>query len=297
MSGKTLWSIIFALVVINCLTVGYFLTNNQRIKASSENESIATIGDTHITREQWMAELEEKYGEETLKELINIKVVEQLAEKYHISVSDEDVERELAVYKSMYNSFDEEQNGNEEDWREQIRYSILLEELLTKDVTVTEEEIKNFYENNKELYAIDESYHLSQIIVNTKAEANKMVDELSGGSSFEALAIENSIDEFSDPSGGDIGFISKNNEYVPDDYINVAKTLKPGEWSEPIKVENGYAILLLHEKLEGKSYSYDEVRGQVRRQIALEQMQGSVSVEPLWDELNVKWFYGNNLEK
>jgi foldase protein PrsA len=301
LSGKTLWSIIFGLVIINCFTIGYFLTKDRDFIPVSSNdeasETIATIGETTITREQWMAELESRFGKDTLKELVNIKVVEELAEKYTITVSDDVIERELAVYKSMYHSLDEEQFGNEDNWRQQIRYSILLEELLTRDVSVPEKEMETFYKNNKDLYNIDETYHLSHIILNTEKEANKLIEELEGGSSFEALALEKSIDEFTANQGGDIGFISKDNEYVPSTYIETALKLNEGNWSEPIQVESGYAVILLHEKLKGKAYSYEDVKDQIRRQIALEQMEGSVTVEPLWEEMGVTWFYGNEQVK
>jgi foldase protein PrsA len=290
LNGKTLWSIIFCLVIINCFTVGYFLSKDRNVipisSSDQTSETIATIGETSITREQWMAELESRFGKDTLKELINNRVVEELADKYKITVSDEVIERELAVYKSMYNSLDE---GT---WRDQIRYSILLEEILTRDVTIPEEEMKAFYETNKDLYNIDESYHLSHIIVKTENEADLIVEELKGGSSFDALALEKSLDEFTANSGGDIGFVSNDNEFISNEYLEIASKLSVGEWSEPFEVETGFAVILLHERLEGKSYSYEDVKGQIRRQIALEQMDGSVTVEPLWEELNVTWFYG-----
>jgi foldase protein PrsA len=293
LSGRTLWSIIFGLILINCITVGYFLSKERGIlPVSSNGETIATIGEATITREQWMAELESRYGKDTLKDLVNMKVVEELAEKYAITVSEDVMERELAVYKSMYNSLDEEQPGNEENWEQQIRYSILLEELLTRDVLVTEKEMETFYENNKDLYSIKEAYHLSHIVVKTEKEANMLLDELAGGSSFEALALEKSLDEFTANQGGDIGFVSKDNEYVPGAYLEAVLKLGEGDWSEPIQVDEGYAIILLHKKLEGETYSYKEVKGQIRRQIALEQMEGPVSAEPLWDEIGVSWFYG-----
>ncbi|WP_175637983.1 peptidyl-prolyl cis-trans isomerase [Metabacillus schmidteae] len=296
MSGKVLWSIIFGLVIINCLTIAYFVSGKTEAipVASNEmtDETIATIGDKKITREQWMAELESRYGKDTLKELINIQVVEELAEKYDITVSDEVINRELAVYKSMYNSLDEEQFGNEENWEMQIRYSILLEELLTRDVSVAEEDIQKFYEDNKDLYNIDESYHLSHIVVKTSKEAKAIIEELEGGSSFEALALEASIDEFTANSGGNLGFVSTNDTYVPQSYLKVASQLKEGDWSEPVEVDTGYAILLLHEKMKGQTFSFDDVKDQIRRQIALEQMEGTVSVNPLWEEIGVKWFYG-----
>lgn len=298
MSGRTLWAIIFTLVFINCFTIGFFFSKDQAVPVSSSkanqiDEEIATVGDTIITREQWLAELENRFGKETLEELINVKVVEELAKKYKLTLTDEVIDRELTMFKSMYNSFDNEQFGDEAKWRDQIRYSILLEELLTRDVQVSDEELKNFYENNQDLYRINDMFRLSHIVVETEDEAVNVLEELEGGSSFEALALERSIDEFSSNEGGEIGFVSEENEYVPEQYLEVASQLNENERSVPIKIETGFAVILLHEKLKGVSYPFEEVKDQIRRQIALEQMSGSVSVEPLWEEIGVTWFYGN----
>ena len=68
--------------------------------------------------------------------------------------------------------------------------------------------MKAYYEKNKELFNIPTAYHLSHIIVKTSEEAEKAIKELSQGSSFSALAMERSIEEFSANEGGDIGYIS-----------------------------------------------------------------------------------------
>ncbi|MBD1383191.1 peptidyl-prolyl cis-trans isomerase [Metabacillus arenae] len=297
MNGKTLWMIIFGLVIINCFTVGYFVTKGGFVSAGAGSghggEEIASIGSEKITRSEWLAELENRYGKETLEEMINTKVVEELAAKHKISVSDKVIDRELKMFKAMYNSFDNQKFENEEKWRDQIRYSILLEELLTRDVVVQEEEVRKFYENNQELYQIEDTYHLSHIAVKSEEEAKNVLKELAGGSSFEAIAAERSIDEFSASEGGDLGFVSAADEYLPSEYIEHAKILEENMWSkDPIKTDAGYAILLVQEKIKGKQFGFDEVKQQIKRQIALEQMEGNVSVKPLWEEVEVEWFYG-----
>ncbi|MGG3799711.1 peptidyl-prolyl cis-trans isomerase [Metabacillus fastidiosus] len=295
MNAKTLWSIIFALVVVNCFTIAFFLTKNNSVHTNSlgkYDEAIATIGtSTTISREEWLSELEKRFGKETLEQMINEEVVNELAAKHKIEISKEQIDRELTIFKSMYNTLSNEKFGEEEDWRKQIRYSILLEELLTKDASVSEEELRAFYESNKNLYEVEDMFRLAHIVVKTPAEANKVIEELEGGSSFEALALEKSTDEFSANEGGEIGFVSTKDEFVPKEYFEIVSQLDEKQWSNPIKVDTGYAIILLKEKQAGISYSFGEVKSQIRRQIALEQMEGSVSVNPLWDEISVKWFY------
>lgn len=302
MSGKTVWPIIFGLVIINCFTLAYFLSKDDSMAAvvsgeNQESESIAVVGKKEITREDWMAELEERFGKETLEEMINFTVVEELAEKHSIKIPDEELDRELTIYKSMYNSLDNEHLTDTKELREQIRYSILLEELLTKDVEISDKELKAYYDSNKDLYSIEDSYHLFHIVTKTEEDALKVIEELKGGSSFEALASEKSIDEFTANEGGELGFVSKNNDYLPSQYVVEAEKLKVDEWSKPIKSDLGYSVLLLKEKLDGVQYSYEDVKSQMRRQIALEQMESAVSVKPLWEEAGVTWFYGDNASK
>jgi foldase protein PrsA len=190
----------------------------------------------------------------------------------------------------MYNTIDNEKI-NDEHWKEQIELSILLEELLTKDAVISEEEMKHFYKENKHLYEIPKSYHLSHIVVKTKETAEQVRDELKNGSSFSALAMEKSIDEFSANRGGELGYVNADNGYAPDTYLEVAENLNPNEWSEPIQVEDGYAVVILHEVIDAVTYSYEDVKDQIKRQIAIDQMNGTISVEPFWKELNVKWFF------
>lgn len=286
---KQFWLIIAGLVMINCLTVAFFLTKQDGGFGSSE--VVATVGEDKITRQDWLNVMEERYGRDVLKDLIDQKVIENLARKYDIKVSDKAVDRELLLLKTMYGSTSNE-TSDEEEWKEQIKANLLLEELLTKDVNVPEEELQSYYEENKSLFNIPTSYHVSQIVVKKVEEAEKTLEELKNGSSFSTLAMEKSIDEFSAAQGGDIGFIRAEDKSFSNEYIKALNSLKPGEWSGPIKVDNGFAIAFLHERIEGKDYRFKDVKNEIRRLIALEQMEGHSTVEAFWDEVNVEWFYG-----
>lgn len=291
MEKKQLWYVIAGLAMLNVITLVLLLVKPAFLEGNKE--SVAEIGKETISRQEWLTELEERYGEETLRDLIDQEVVKQMADDYDIKVSDKAVDRELTIYKAMYSSAGNEPK-TEDKWKQQIKYSLLLEELLTKDVKVSEEDMKAYYEQNNSLFDIPASYHLSQIVVETKKEADAAVKELKEGSSFAVMAMERSIDEFSANQGGDIGFINEEDELVAPQVVEVAKSLKPEEWTGPVKVENGYAIIYLHEKLEGKKYAFEEVKNQIRRQIALEQMDIPVSARAFWNNAEVSWFYGDS---
>jgi foldase protein PrsA len=300
LKNNQLWIIIAGLFLLNCLTVAFFLNQPEWTGKlgilSGSDEVVANIGDEQITRQQWLNEMEARYGQVVLKDLIDQKVIEQLADKYKIKVSDEAIEHELRLIQTMYGTNEQFKGADEEKWKEKIRYSLLLEELLTKDAIVTEKEMTDYFKENKNLFNVPTAYHLSHIVVKTEKEAKETVKELDQGSSFSALAMERSIEEFSANQGGDIGFVSEEDDRYSPEYVNQAKKLDKGEWSKPIEVKNGYAVIMLQQKLEGKKYSFNQVKGQIRRQIALEQMDAPVSARAFWNELKVNWFYGNKNE-
>ncbi|PJZ02323.1 MULTISPECIES: peptidyl-prolyl cis-trans isomerase [Bacillus] len=297
MKSRTMWTVILGALLVCCIAVAYTLTKSQA-GASPSGESIATVGSKSVTRQEWLKEMEDQYGKSTLEDMINARVVEQLAKKNNLKVSKNEIDREFLLIKAVNNSFYEDERTTEKEWKDQIRYNILLEELLTKDIDISNKEMKTFYNKNKELYQFDDSYRIRHIVVKDEEEAREVLKELKGGSSFEAVAAERSADRYTSPYGGDLGFVTEASDNIPSAYIEEAKTLKEDEWSdEPIKVSNGYAVIQLKEKLKARTFSYDEVKDQIRRQIAMDQLGDKATVKTLWKEADVSWFYGEKSTK
>ena len=277
---------------MNFITVTIILIKPQWLSNGSGNrEIVATIDNKDISRQDWLDEMEARYGESVLREMIDQMVIEQTAKKHRISVSKQEINRELTLLKTT--SFLSEQDSDEEYLKKQIKNSLLLEEVLTKDAVVSEKKMKQYYQQNKSLFNLPTTYHLSQIIVKTKAEAQQTIKELKQGSSFSVLAMERSIDEFSANQGGDIGYVSNEDEKVSTNILIEVDKLKVGNWSQPLKTADGYAIYFLHEQIPAKEYSFNDVKSQIRRQIALEEMDAPVTVDAFWKEAKVEWFYGN----
>jgi len=279
--------------MVNCLTIAFFLSKaNLAGGAVMSEEAVATVGKKTILRQEWLNELEARYGKDVLKEMVDQKVIEEMAAKYKIKITNQDVEREYRMLQATYNSLSKQSVKNEEKWKEQIRSNLLLEELLTKDVEVSNDELSNYYKKNKELFHVPPAFHLSHIVVSTEEEADQVLQELAQGSDFSTLAMERSIEEFSANEGGDIGYLSEEDERYPVQYIQIAKELKKGAYSMPIKVDQGYAIIKLEGKINGKKYSFEDVKEQIRRQIALEQMKSPAAASTFWKDAQVDWFYG-----
>lgn len=260
-------------------------------KSKQPDEEVASVAGEAITRAEWMTAMEKEVGREVLLDLVNNKVMETAAKKYGIKVTDEEIELELALITSVdgrsHSGMDVEQT------RQKIRANLILEKVLSNDVVIDDASVKTFYEKNESLYNILTAYRTSVIIVPTKEEAEKALDELSKGSSFDALAKELSTDLASASLGGDIGYINAETETIDPAIYKAASKLKEGKIGNAIELQDGtYAIILVNEIVEGRAFSYEEVKDHIKRELAIEQLPQSVNPEAFWKEFDAKWFYG-----
>ena len=258
------------------------------------SESIATVDGDAITRQQWLAAMESRFGKETLRDLVNEAVMEKAADKYKIKVSEEEIDLEIALLRSAQDANDTTLHSLSTDQlRQKIRAQLILDKVLTNDVVVEDEEAESYYEENQSFYNIPTTYRTSLIVVNSKEDAERVEKELKNGSEFDVLAREHSTDAASASLGGDIGFVSSEQSSLDTAISKEVQQLKKQETSKPFVLQDGrYAIVTVSEIVEGHSFSYDEVSQHVKRQLALEQLPPSITPEAFWAEFEAVWIYG-----
>lgn len=261
-------------------------------KDQSGEEIVASIDGDKITRQEWLSEMESRYGKETLQDLLNEAVMEKAAKKYDIKVTDEEIDLEIALMRSAQDATDTA-NLTDVQLRQKVRAQLILEKVLAKDVLIEEEQTATYYEENKSLYNIPTSYRTSMIVVSSKGEAASVEEELKSGSEFSVLARERSLDTASASLGGDIGFITEDQESIDQAILKAVSDLKPEDISSPVKLNDGrYALLQLQEVLKGQAFSYEEVKGHISRELAMEQLSPTIAPEVFWSEFGAEWFYG-----
>lgn len=258
------------------------------------SEEVAAVQGDPITRQEWMAAMEEQHGRDTLLGLVNQKVMATAAEEYNIEVSDKEIDLELAMLRTAQDGTDMAlyaENG--ESLREQVKSQLILEKVLTKDIVVEDQKIEAFYQENQALYDVKDGYRTSMMVVESASEAEAALKELENGSSFEALAREKSVDTASASLGGDIGYISPDQPSVDPAVAKAVQSIEAGKWSEPLALKDGrLAIVAVVDKAEGQKFSFEEVKGHIGRELALEQLPQSVTPEAFWKEFDAEWFYG-----
>lgn len=232
-------------------------------ESSSNSEVVASTKNGDVTKDEFYNKLVDKYGDSVLKEMVYDQV---LSEKF--SVSDEDVQKRLEQMKQQYgDQFQSvlEKNGfkNEEQFKQAIRSSMLKQKAAAEGVEVTDEEVKQYYENMKQ------EVKVSHILVEDKETASEVQKKLNNGGDFAKLAKEYSTDKQSAQKGGDLGYISTGQMVLP--FEKAAYNLKVGKVSEPVKSQYGYHIIKVTDKREKEDTSsigkYEEMKGQLREEL------------------------------
>ncbi|WP_296141446.1 peptidylprolyl isomerase [uncultured Anaerococcus sp.] len=129
-----------------------------------------------------------------------------------------------------------------------------------ESVSITDDELEKYYEDNKETLFSPTTYTASHILVDSEDEANKIYDELNEGLDF-AKAAEKYSKDPSGVNGGSLGSFPKG--VMVREFQDGLDSINVGEISKPIKTQFGYHLIKLDDKKETES-SYERVKDQVR---------------------------------
>jgi peptidyl-prolyl cis-trans isomerase SurA len=211
---------------------------------------------------------------EVLRTLIDSEIMLQRAEKQSLIAVDADVDARFNELKAPYTEEEfkkwlSDLNITVEQMRAQIRRDLSIQRLFNKEITshitITDAEVKEFFETNRASFNLAEPrIHLAQIAVTPHPDPNvrnlkndkaqsledarrkiKMIEaRLQNGEDFSMLAQNYSEDPNSTPNGGDMGFLPESAfRQAPIELRQLIFDLKPGQHSPIIATEEGFRIL------------------------------------------------------
>jgi parvulin-like peptidyl-prolyl isomerase len=229
------------------------------------------------------------------------------AEELGVEVTDADIDKKIDEVKKEFfqnsqSKFDEglKQQGYTLDaLREDIRAQLISEKLyedLTKDVKVSDADLKKYYDSNRDKYSVPESREVRHILVKTKAEADRIHDALASGGDFTALAKQNSLDPGSKDQGGKLT-VARGQTVAPFD--KAAFSLKTNELSDPVKTEFGYHLIQpLAAVKAGSVTPFAQVKDQIRTQLVEQRKSAAVNdwAKDIEDEYEGKVTYAAGFE-
>lgn len=239
------------------------------------SEAVAETKAGNITKDELYNAMKEKYGKQTLQELIYEKV---LSKKY--KVTDKELNAKVDELKSQLgDSFNMAlaQYGykSEEDLKKALKLSLLQEKAAVKEVKVTEDELKKYYENYKP------EIRARHILVADEKTAKEIKKKLDNGAKFEDLAKKYSTDTLSAKKGGDLGWFGAG-EMVPE-FEKAAYALKVNEISDPVKTEHGWHIIQLTDKKEKKPF--DKMKNELEYKLKVSKLDQDIVQKAMNREL------------
>ncbi|MFJ9386939.1 peptidylprolyl isomerase [Peribacillus sp. NPDC101481] len=250
---------------------------------SSTDKTMASIDGEKINKDELYDALVAGYGADTLDLLITNKLVELEAEKAGIKIKDDEIQKEIDVMVESY--------GDEKSLKEQLEASGSSMEALKKDIvvylqtkklvepriTVTDEEISTYFEDNKDTFAQAEQVEASHILVEDEKTAKKVAKEIADGGDFAKLAAEYSTDTETADNGGSLGYFGKGD--MVEEFENVAFDLDINKVSDPVKSEYGYHIIKVTGKKEAKKANLEDSKDVIKETLLSERLQEEY---PVW---------------
>jgi peptidyl-prolyl cis-trans isomerase C len=170
---------------------------------------------------------------------------------------------------------------------EQILVQALIEREILDKVKVDDEEVLEYYEQNKDSFTEKEQVHLYNILLETEEEAQDVLEQLKAGEDFSKIAIEKSTGP-SAAQGGDLGYLTKGT-IIPE-IEDVVFALELEELSEVINTDFGFHILKITEKNPETVKALEEVKEDIIQTLLptkqkeafenlLEELKGKAEIE------------------
>ena len=213
-----------------------------------------------------------------VEQLINNEILLERAKKLNLEASDGEVEDKFTDLKSGYTEEEfqkklKDGGMNVDDLKHDLRRQLSIQKLLNREVaakvTITDQDVLDFYNTNRNQFNVAEAqYRISQIVITphkdqmvrnrknddatNEAEAQRkakmLQDKLNSGADFAQLAMDYSEDPNTAATGGDLGYIPESSLNAPqtDPMLKkVVLSLKPGQVSPPIQLKDSIRILKL----------------------------------------------------
>lgn len=254
--------------------------NGKKIYMKEVEDQLALIKKQHGGSQKTQTkEMEDRFKKSILNYLIENELALQEAERLKLEATNKEAEEQISQAKqklgsqSAFDAFLKQQSLTLKEFKEQTKEGIALDKLskiVYANISVSDEEIKNYYQQNQSTFVDPAQAKLRQIILGTKNKAKQIQTQARGGADFAELAKKNSIDVMTRDNGGDLGLKGKAD--LASELADPVFKLKAGEVSDVIEYKGNFYIIKVEEKKEARQKSYDETKEEIR-QILLSQKQ------------------------
>jgi peptidyl-prolyl cis-trans isomerase SurA len=222
-----------------------------------------------------------------LEMIIFEELVYQEAVRRKLTIPPEKLNRAEADFRKQFNSLDQyqqylqaEMHSSEQQLRQQMKRSLLIEQLLKNDVAdrsaVSLAEVKAYYDKNPARFEVPEAFSFQSISVVPQLaptaaqakEAQKHAEDAlrkakatTSYQNFGLLAEKTSEDDFR-VNMGDHKVVAR--DKLPPQVVKALLAIQPGQVTGLIQIESAYTIIRLNAHTSARKKSLEEVKADLK---------------------------------
>lgn len=275
--------------------------------SGDQNRQTARIGDEVITQGQLdnftmltlyrqgydLSGTTKALKEECLQDMIDAEALSQYCQDNGIDLYDDTYNSGKSAFMDSIKKNDADfldQNGIKDSdlityYRSQYLSSKLLERVQSEySADQIAREAQAYYDKHKDEYKVESEKRISEILTHKKKIAEEAVSRLDSGEQFADVARDLSEDINSAANGGDMGFFTKSE--IKDEFGSEVFKMAVGQYSQPIKTTDGYAVVMVTASNDSGYKSFDEVSQEIS--YSLYKKYGDAKVKEIEKDMGIE---------
>jgi len=266
--------------------------NDKAITISELKEKLILLSKTNTSINRKYPLKNKDLAKEVLDKMIYDKLLDEEVKKRNLEVTDaqlemfikkimqqnrlssiEELKSALAIQNLSYEQY-------RKDLRQQIQKTKIMNFAVRSKVSISEQDLKNYYAQNMNEAREPDSMHLKNIFISKnkknssvkRQKAKKVLNELKKGASFDRMVKKYSEDSNA-KSGGDLGFLTPKDMNAK--IYNEVTKLKPGQHTGIIDTPGGYYILKFLEKKTGEIRKFEAVKDELKNKLTAKETEAN----------------------
>ncbi len=230
--------------------------------------------------------------EQVVPQTINQELFYQEAEKSGVTVTDTMIDRQMntilqqfggkKAYKELLTRWDLSLEECRNAIVRQLVINRFIHRRFSDELTVSEEEIREYYIDNREVFEKPEQRRASHILVKVEKDADEeevraaeekitiLEEHIKNGADFAEEARKHSEGP-SAQYGGDIGFFKR--DQMPEAFDKAAFSLAVGEVSEIVRTDSGFHLIKVTDHRKGSLMPYEEARSTLFNHLKMKKLE------------------------
>lgn len=243
---KALITIVVIAVIVVASNIAYrqYLKKNAVAIVNGEIITLSALKQKISSYPEFYQQYVKQFPQQALEDYIGERLLMQKAKKFERKYSKE-IKKAIENYKN-----------------DLLIKEFLADQVLSK-ADISQDEIKNYYNNNLKDFLVPERVHLYEIVVATEEEARNILNRISSGEDFSEIAKKESISPSKD-KGGDLGMISRG-QLMPE-LEEILFSMKPNSVLEKVvRTDQGYHIIKIGEKQPAHLQTLEEATPTIKQ--------------------------------